>query len=321
MACAPSRSRRCAWPATSTRSSRPPISALPRQQRPASRRPPMVPPPPRPSIPRCTRSRSRRGARAPSWCALRARDTSRAAPSCSAVFRRSREVAPRSARSGQRRTRAFWIPLRVPDRATALLLQCVRGGACQGQQPRADPRRYPAVESHPLLAPRVPRELAFGDRRLAGLPRVRRNRQKFDETQIAAGFLAQRAHVPGPERLRERHVEPDDRDKGRAHGTPALEAAHGPLAHTRPLRQLPLRQSEELTCATHLPAQSPHPFPPGPLSNTKLHGLLTASLPRGRNVLAVSRAGRGCVKEIDGRSSMGRASFLPFSLTVTACAG
>jgi hypothetical protein len=50
----------------------------------------------------------------------------------------------------------------VPPPATALLLQCVRGGTCQGQQPRADPRRYPAVESHPLLASRVPRELADG---------------------------------------------------------------------------------------------------------------------------------------------------------------
>src|SRR5262249_27834805 len=169
-------------------------------------------------------------------------------------------------------------PPRGPHPATALLLQCVRGDTCQRQQARADPRRYPAVESHPLLAPRVSRELAFGDRRLTGLPGVRRNRQKLDETQIAARLLAECAHVPGPEDLRERHVEPDDREKGRAHGAPALEAAHGPLAHPCPLRQLALRQSEELTCATDLAAQSPHPFPPGPLSDTKLHSLLTTSL-------------------------------------------
>src|SRR5262249_34232203 len=171
------------------------------------------------------------------------------------------------------------IPLRRPRPAAALLFQRVRGGGCQRQQPRSDPWRYPAVEAHPRLAPRVRRDLAFGHRRLAGLPGVRRNRQKLDETQIAARLLAQGAHVPGPEDLRERHGQPDDREKGCAHRAPGLEAAHGPLADTRPLRQLSLRQSKEFACATDLAAQSTHPFQPGPLSDTKLHGPLTPLSP------------------------------------------
>src|SRR5262249_20461278 len=101
------------------------------------------------------------------------------------------------------------------------------------------------------------------------------------------------ALIPAPEGLRERHVEPDDREKGRAHGAPALEATHGPLAHSRPLRQLPLRQSEEFACATDLAAQRPHPLSPGPLGDTKLHVPLIPPPPAGpKPARGITRAAR-----------------------------
>jgi hypothetical protein len=59
------------------------------------------------------------------------------------------------------------------------------------------------------------------------------------------------------------------------------------------LSQLPLRQSKEFACATNLPAQRSHPFPPGPLSDTKLHGLLTPSLLHGPTpARGITRAAR-----------------------------